>query len=62
MMIFARYITEDGSVYYGEGLDVNMAYEDLDTSVHIADPTEVTFWESQKMNTRVEVSVNVKVL
>lgn len=62
MMIFTRYITEDGSVYYGEGLDVNMAYRDLNTTVHIADPTEVTFWECKKLNTSVEVSVNVKIL
>lgn len=58
-MIFARYINENEICYYGEGLNKESAFKDLQDNCECMDldssidPDMVTFWEANKISGRV---------
>lgn len=58
-MIFARYQGNCGEVFIGEGLDLEMAYQELQNMCTVDDYAVVTFWKAQKLKTRIEVTVKI---
>ena len=58
-MIFARYEGDCGEVFVSEGLNLEMAYRELQHMCTVDDYSAVTFWEAQKLKTRIDVTVKI---
>lgn len=61
-MILARYEDDDGEVFFGEGLSVELAYENLMGIINASRIADITFWDADKLSVRTIIKPIFEVL